>query len=308
MTLYGTGRPNEPVIGIDDGALRAAFRRCFSNRSYQLGEDLAAVTLKPYCDPVADLDDCLEKADLEFTIDSVSPDARLRVAIGEMFLWEAIGAVNVAVPGGLAVSSAHIYEYLDDYEDHIQVSSEAFEQSVGKLEWMPRPQDVTLADVVAWFDMCGIGKQPVATSSSQKAVASLLQIAHLTRHEPARVLWIVRALESLYEVSAVRSFQTLAVRSQLLLDVPESYGQSFVRDLRSLFSLRHKYAHGGGDFHLPAQTHRVRSEVGPAFQAIPTAVSFGVAVVIATLQRFIKLGVASLPSQMLSGTIVSSAG
>ncbi|MHB9073981.1 MAG: hypothetical protein ACYC6G_10690 [Desulfobaccales bacterium] len=204
------------------------------------------------------------------------------------FIHEIFLIMNLASPGCCNFEYSTISTIDNSWSESIHLSSFLFEngwQDSIKNSW-PKVTSFPLNIVFEWFNALDIGNHSIATTSISKALFALLHVAHDLMGEPASLVWLAHALESLYDTPPTLSYAFLKRRIIEFLHIPAKKEKWLNKKLRQFYDDRNSFVHGGMPIAHPIAIGMDDGEDN-YYEKLYDAIGYGSLFVISTLQEYI---------------------
>lgn len=207
------------------------------------------------------------------------------------FIHDIYLVLNLASPGCCNFGYSTISTMDESWSRSFHLSSILFETSWhDSLEnnW-PKVTAFSLNTVFEWFNALNIGTRSIAITPISKALFALLHVANDLMGEPASLVWLAHALESLYDTPPALSYAFLKRRIAELLHLPAKKEKWLNKKLRLFYDARNAFVHGGMPIAHPIEIGNYDPEE-KYYDELFDVINFGSLLVIATLQEYIARG------------------
>lgn len=202
---------------------------------------------------------------------------------------------NLATPGSFNLHRSFIRNtQLDPAKDFLAQTELDLSEYVFETAWHEgrthpwlKVGFISFVDVESWFRSLNLVGKSVATTDTERAIFSLLQLGRVSFMDQTAVMWIASALEALFDTPSGSSFSFLCKRAGALLMLTESEGTQLRRLLREFFDLRNAFVHGGGRIHHILADDRDKS-VEDDISNLLGATNFASAVLVAAIQELVR--------------------
>lgn len=230
-------------------------------------------------------------------------EVRYQYAV-QSYLYDVFLIMNLAAPGSCSLDSTIIrasgkspitfslprysFErlYLTDAED----------------VW-PRVGWIPLDAVCGWFFSVRDGHSQVPRNDMEKVLFGLLHVV-TNGISPAAIVWLFNSLERLFDAKPGVNFSQLRDRISNLLSLHGNGAAAFRKNLSTMYGLRSAFVHGGLDVIHPMHSDWLDGEVLEQYGRLADSCTFGLSVLLASLQTVIENGWTSLKYQ---DTLVTTA-
>ena len=210
----------------------------------------------------------------------------------EMFIHEVFLIANLSVPGSVSFRGS---------VDQGRFSSEiTLDGSVFELAWMhaldgrwPANEALSRQDVLGWFKSLNLSCKQLPESGIEKALYALLHIAK-NDQQIESIVWIFHGLEGLVSSNPGGNFSAMIRRLSAILDLKSSQQKILKKRLTEMYQMRSAFVHGGYAVPHPLCNEVVDKRLDDQLGKLYGLITFGVALLVATLQVLIKKQIVKL--------------
>lgn len=203
------------------------------------------------------------------------------------FIHDIFLVMNLSSPGCCNLGYSTISTIDESWSKTINLSGFTFENSWHdslKNKW-PKVTSFPFDIVIEWFDALNIGTRSLAESPIHKALFALLHVAH-EMGEPASLIWLAHALESLYDTPPNLAYSFLKRRIAEFLHLPTKNEKWLNKILRQFYDYRNAFVHGGMHICHPISIG-IDDAVDKYYEKLYDAIGYGSLLVVSTLQEYI---------------------
>src|SRR5699024_10709967 len=151
----------------------------------------------------------------------------------------------------------------------------------------PGVKKIALNKTYDWLSSINIGQRQIANKSIERALYAILHVCVNQYPSPTQIIWVSLALEALYETPKAQINKKLINRIFLFLGVPENNYNKFKKQIGKFYNLRSRFVHGEMDISVPFPNNVLDDSIWEHEGEVLDNVSFGLSIVIATIQKMI---------------------
>lgn len=162
----------------------------------------------------------------------------------------------------------------------------AWTEIAEKYQW-PVISRIPLREVIKWHKSLNIQARQIAEKSIERTLFALVHFCSEPSASPNTLLWLMHALEAIYDTPKEAISQVLKRRIELTLGVPSTHSQVLRKEINKLYEVRSTFVHGDFDIHHPVKNERLDGKLDDYTLNQIEKNQFACAIVIATLQNMI---------------------
>ncbi len=250
------------------------------NFSMELGQYITA--------PSIELDVSLEGT-LKNTKDEVDYYLNCQ-SIAELSLSYVFLALNLASPGCIDFTLAEVKSenYQTGPPTLIGLSAQNLRTSWSwslKKGW-PAIRKLDLEACWKWVQSLNLGFRQIANTNTEKALFAFLNACRYNESPPIQIIWLVHALEAIYDTPQAGIVKTLKNRLYLTLGNP-TYNSKLNRIINDFYDTRSKFVHGESEISHPLKIHQLDTKMRNYKNDFAESVQLGFSTLIATFQKMI---------------------
>ncbi len=155
-----------------------------------------------------------------------------------------------------------------------------------KNNW-PSIQYVPLKDTWEWYKKLKLNKKQIAETRTERAIFALLHFCSSSSDNPANLIWLAHALESLYDTPANAISKTLRDRIFVFLGQPQNNYRTLKKKINQFYEFRSAFVHGTLDIYCPACSECLDEKIESHLPKFWVTYDFALSLTIATLQQMI---------------------
>jgi len=215
-------------------------------------------------------------------------DAFYAESVLDLFLTNLFFAMNVAVPGCAAFDSVVVLPKKGDPgSDPLGLGAWFLADArslADEYEW-PCLTSVPFEVVWRWLKGCGFRNCQLARTALERAVFSFLHACREEEVPPVTLIWLVHALEALFDTPSEGVVRTLRDRMFALHGFPVNNRKLIKKELERMYNLRSRFVHGDLGIAHPLDNDALDYRVNKSFEDFGVRVDLAFALVLATFQR-----------------------
>ncbi|HYR11840.1 MAG TPA: hypothetical protein VEQ60_28910 [Longimicrobium sp.] len=296
--LLGHAAPSlGPAIGHDDyeavrrawsGAAKFAQHKALTLNDEPVHIEADLAQLQKYWDGTTDVHP--RSIDIHLT-GGPHRDANLSHSLVELYLHDLFLTLNLSVPGCADFSHITLGSLTGPSNLEVLELAGYYLAPTGgpsKLFDWPPIRELEFERVWNWLNSLEIGTRQVAASSVERGLFALLHACKGGSAEPAQLMWLAHALESLYDTPVATVGKILRDRLLLFLGTPDSGSQKVKGMITKFYEVRSQFAHGSLDIVHPLIDDGLDPRIHAFTDKIDPVIDFGFACVVATFQELIE--------------------
>jgi len=209
----------------------------------------------------------------------------------ELYLSNYFMIMNLAVPGVCNFYNTEIISSRESNRSKIELDCYQIEAAIKfsrEIGW-PIIKDIEMSRVYTWLKALKIGTRQVASSRIERVLFAFLNALHGDA-TITNILWLSHALECFYDTPSIEIVKHLRNRSFKWLPVPENNKKVIKKVFDNFYAIRSAYVHGTLEIVHPSSNEVIDEEVNTYLGKIYDANSFGLAMLLASIQSLIVSG------------------
>lgn len=198
---------------------------------------------------------------------------------------------NIACPGVLDLYKTN-YSVDNCYHRDLSFSSFPFENAwyiSHEFNSWPNISCIPLDVVNKWFCSLNIGTRQIADKKIEQTLFSILNFCQEgDKMSPNSIMWLMHALEALYDSPVDSIKRTLRKRIMLVLGEPENETKKISNAIGSLYADRSSYVHGTSNINHPLYNDLFDPSLEKYTDELMKRYGLASAIVVGSLQKWVK--------------------
>lgn len=150
------------------------------------------------------------------------------------FVYQLYLALNLSYPGFIDCYCARLFS--PENCEELTLSNYGFEECWTGENW-PIIEFIPINKVCSWFNKNNLWNKYIGEARLERCLFSLLHFCEEGKISPSKIVWLVHALESIYEIPQSAILHSLKERiSIVLLKIMKEEDQRYLKELMSFIN------------------------------------------------------------------------